>query len=296
MLCRRSYRIYFFVTDICKGSAAKLEWNPSPEPFHFGSFGSLDLHHEEEDAPTGEDEDTEVQVAPIIKLEVAALSSGEEDDEPILNLKAKLYCFDKDRNQWKERGVGTVKILNAKVVPDTVSDLNKSSVLENVCGLDRCIWISSELKELNDDCKISHGVFVTWLPINYMSYVRLLDLTSPGLNWFPAYVRLLRDNEAEVRIAAAGKVTKFSRILNPELAIQHILPHPYTVSKHVVCGLTKNVVAEFGKHGIRVNCVSPYSVLTPLVFAHLPEDERTVDVVAVFRAFIGRHANLQGVN
>lgn len=40
----------------------------------------------------------------------------------------------------------------------------------------------------------------------------------------PAYVRLLRDNEAEVRIAAAGKVTKICRILNPELAIQHILP------------------------------------------------------------------------
>jgi len=40
----------------------------------------------------------------------------------------------------------------------------------------------------------------------------------------PAYARLLCDNEAEVRIAAAGKVTKFCRILNPELAIQHILP------------------------------------------------------------------------
>uniref|UniRef100_A0A803NCD1 Phosphatase PP2A regulatory subunit A/Splicing factor 3B subunit 1-like HEAT repeat domain-containing protein n=1 Tax=Chenopodium quinoa TaxID=63459 RepID=A0A803NCD1_CHEQI len=39
----------------------------------------------------------------------------------------------------------------------------------------------------------------------------------------PAYVRLLGDNEAEVRIAAAGKVTKFCRILNPELAVQHIL-------------------------------------------------------------------------
>jgi hypothetical protein len=37
-------------------------------------------------------------------------------------------------------------------------------------------------------------------------------------------VRLLRDNEAEVRIAAAGKVTKFCRILNPELAIENILP------------------------------------------------------------------------
>ncbi|MCI09083.1 serine/threonine-protein phosphatase 2A 65 kDa regulatory subunit A beta, partial [Trifolium medium] len=40
----------------------------------------------------------------------------------------------------------------------------------------------------------------------------------------PAYVRLLRDNEAEVRIAAAGKVTKFCRILSSELAIQNILP------------------------------------------------------------------------
>ncbi|PRQ31808.1 hypothetical protein RchiOBHm_Chr5g0039511 [Rosa chinensis] len=40
----------------------------------------------------------------------------------------------------------------------------------------------------------------------------------------PAYVRLLRDNEAEVRIAAAGKVTKFCRILDPELAVQQILP------------------------------------------------------------------------
>ena len=28
----------------------------------------------------------------------------------------------------------------------------------------------------------------------------------------------------EVRIAAAGKVTKFCRILNPDLSVQHILP------------------------------------------------------------------------
>lgn len=48
----------------------------------------------------------------------------------------------------------------------------------------------------------------------------------------PAYVRLLRDNEAEVRIAAAGKVTKFCRLLDPELAIQHILP---CVKVHSLC-------------------------------------------------------------
>ncbi|KAE8666074.1 Serine/threonine-protein phosphatase 2A 65 kDa regulatory subunit A beta isoform [Hibiscus syriacus] len=39
-----------------------------------------------------------------------------------------------------------------------------------------------------------------------------------------AGLRFLRDNEAKVRIAAAGKVTKFSRILSPYLVNQHILP------------------------------------------------------------------------
>ena len=43
----------------------------------------------------------------------------------------------------------------------------------------------------------------------------------------PAYVRLLHDNEAEVRIAVAGKVTKFCWILNLKLAIP---PYPSHVS------------------------------------------------------------------
>lgn len=51
----------------------------------------------------------------------------------------------------------------------------------------------------------------------------------------PAYVRLLRDNEAEVRIAAAGKVTKFCRILSPELAIQHILPCVKVYARQISC-------------------------------------------------------------
>lgn len=53
----------------------------------------------------------------------------------------------------------------------------------------------------------------------------------------PAYVRLLRDNEAEVRIAAAGKVTKFCKILSPDLAIQHILPCVKVSLHYLFCGL-----------------------------------------------------------
>ncbi|KAA8518522.1 hypothetical protein F0562_015996 [Nyssa sinensis] len=40
--------------------------------------------------------------------------------------------------------------------------------------------------------------------------------------------------------------------------------HAYCCSKHAVLGLTKNVAVELGQFGIRVNCVSPYAVATPL--------------------------------
>ncbi|PIA48239.1 hypothetical protein AQUCO_01400665v1 [Aquilegia coerulea] len=72
-------------------------------------------------------------------------------------------------------------------------------------------------------------------------------------------------------------------------------PHAYTGSKHAIVGLTKNVAAELGLHGIRVNCVSPYAVATPMALSYLPEEERTEDAWDGFRAFVARNANLKGV-
>lgn len=37
--------------------------------------------------------------------------SGEEDEEILFKQRAKLYRWDRDLNQWKERGVGDIKIL-----------------------------------------------------------------------------------------------------------------------------------------------------------------------------------------
>ncbi|KAK9064112.1 hypothetical protein SSX86_017984 [Deinandra increscens subsp. villosa] len=51
-------------------------------------------------------------------------------------------------------------------------------------------------------------------------------------------------------------------------------PHAYTASKHAIVGLTKNAACELGKHGIRVNCISPFGVATPmLVNAWRKDDE-----------------------
>ncbi|CAI9097032.1 OLC1v1033324C1 [Oldenlandia corymbosa var. corymbosa] len=69
---------------------------------------------EEEESAAAEDEDTGAQVAPIIKLEEVAVTTGEENEDPLLDLKAKLYRFDKEGNQWKERGAGSVKLLKHK--------------------------------------------------------------------------------------------------------------------------------------------------------------------------------------
>ncbi|MCD7466479.1 hypothetical protein HAX54_003228 [Datura stramonium] len=44
-----------------------------------------------------------------------------------------------------------------------------------------------------------------------------------------------------------------------------IAPHAYAASKCAVLGLSKNIGVELGKYGIKVNCVSPHLISTPIV-------------------------------
>ena len=47
----------------------------------------------------------------------------------------------------------------------------------------------------------------------------------------------------------------------------------YTAAKHGVVGLTRNAAAEYGPQGLRINCVGPAYIDTPLL-ADMPEDAR----------------------
>ncbi|XVF67020.1 hypothetical protein PTKIN_Ptkin10aG0087200 [Pterospermum kingtungense] len=62
--------------------------------------------------------------------------------------------------------------------------------------------------------------------------------------------------------------------------------HAYTSSKHAIIGLTKNVAAELGRFGIRVNRISPYFIATPLSVNFFNPDGDDV-----FRVY----SNLKGV-
>ncbi len=48
----------------------------------------------------------------------------------------------------------------------------------------------------------------------------------------------------------------------------------YTAAKHGVVGLTKNAAAEYGPKGLRINCVGPAYIDTPLL-SNLPQEFRT---------------------
>ncbi|XP_028098376.1 zerumbone synthase-like isoform X2 [Camellia sinensis] len=42
-------------------------------------------------------------------------------------------------------------------------------------------------------------------------------------------------------------------------------PHPYTISKFTIPGIVKSVATELCKHGVRINCISPCPIPTPMV-------------------------------
>jgi NAD(P)-dependent dehydrogenase (short-subunit alcohol dehydrogenase family) len=61
----------------------------------------------------------------------------------------------------------------------------------------------------------------------------------------------------------------------------------YTAAKHGVVGLTKNAAAEYGPQGLRVNCVGPGYIDTPLL-AKLDDDVREALVARHLLGRLGR--------
>nr|XP_043889627.1 E3 SUMO-protein ligase RanBP2 isoform X2 [Solea senegalensis] len=69
--------------------------------------GGDDQGSDEEEAPNNED----IHFEPIVSLPEVETKSGEEDEEILFKERAKLFRWDRDLGQWKERGIGDLKIL-----------------------------------------------------------------------------------------------------------------------------------------------------------------------------------------
>uniref|UniRef100_A0A674I3N3 RAN binding protein 2 n=1 Tax=Terrapene triunguis TaxID=2587831 RepID=A0A674I3N3_9SAUR len=72
----------------------------------------LSVGTDEESDLTQEEERDGQYFEPVVPLpDLVEVASGEENEQVVFSHRAKLYRYDKDANQWKERGIGDIKIL-----------------------------------------------------------------------------------------------------------------------------------------------------------------------------------------
>uniref|UniRef100_A0A8C7HX83 E3 SUMO-protein ligase RanBP2 n=1 Tax=Oncorhynchus kisutch TaxID=8019 RepID=A0A8C7HX83_ONCKI len=65
----------------------------------------------EEECDEGDTNNVGIDFEPIVSLPEVETKSGEEDEEILFKERTKLYRWERDLGQWKERGVGDIKIL-----------------------------------------------------------------------------------------------------------------------------------------------------------------------------------------
>lgn len=61
-----------------------------------------------------EPESPEVHFEPIVHLEKVDVKTNEENEDVLFKVRAKLFRFDADAKEWKERGTGDCKFLQNK--------------------------------------------------------------------------------------------------------------------------------------------------------------------------------------
>ncbi|XP_061774281.1 E3 SUMO-protein ligase RanBP2 isoform X2 [Nerophis ophidion] len=119
----------FTFADAVQNSPGSL-FGKVDKPFKFGDvakpvFGDAKSAAEEENAANSDDDSTHVEeeedddgphFEPIVPLpDKVDVKTGEEDEEELFCNRAKLYRFDTATKEWKERGIGNVKILQHNI-------------------------------------------------------------------------------------------------------------------------------------------------------------------------------------
>ncbi|XP_078732387.1 E3 SUMO-protein ligase RanBP2-like isoform X1 [Lampetra fluviatilis] len=93
------------------------------------------------------EEDDEIHFEPVVQMpDKVDLVTGEEEEEVCYSQRAKLFRFDTAVSQWKERGVGDIKILRNKQTGRTRILMRREQVLK-VCA-NHCITTSMSLNPM----------------------------------------------------------------------------------------------------------------------------------------------------
>uniref|UniRef100_A0A8C4M2C9 RAN binding protein 2 n=1 Tax=Equus asinus TaxID=9793 RepID=A0A8C4M2C9_EQUAS len=147
----------------------KSALSPSKSPAKLNQSGASVGTDEESDVTQEEERDGQY-FEPVVPLpDLVEVSSGEENEQVVFSHRAKLYRYDKDVGQWKERGIGDIKILqnydnkqvrivmrrdqvlklcaNHRITPDMT--------LQNMKGTER-VWVWTACDFADGERKVEH--------------------------------------------------------------------------------------------------------------------------------------------
>ncbi|XP_058612430.1 E3 SUMO-protein ligase RanBP2-like isoform X2 [Onychostoma macrolepis] len=113
----------------------------------FGRAATQIKEAEEEGSDDEMPHNDKIHFEPSVSLPEVEVRSGEEDEKILFKERAKLYRWDRELNQWKERGVGNIKILFHPVKKSYRLVMRRKQVLK-VCA-NHIISQSMKLKPMN---------------------------------------------------------------------------------------------------------------------------------------------------
>ncbi|XP_054673575.1 ranBP2-like and GRIP domain-containing protein 4 isoform X2 [Grus americana] len=104
--------------DLASKNSGDFAFGSKDKNFKWANTGAAvfgeTAHKADEDEGGSDDEvvhSDDIHFEPIVSLPEVEVKSGEEDEEILFKERAKLYRWDRGATQWKERGVGEIKIL-----------------------------------------------------------------------------------------------------------------------------------------------------------------------------------------
>ncbi|KAJ9558944.1 hypothetical protein OSB04_013558 [Centaurea solstitialis] len=187
------------------------------------------------------------------------------------------------------RGIGecTAKLFaehGAKVVIADIEDQLGQAVCEAI-GSSNSIYVHCDVTNENDVKNVVDTAVATYGKLDIMfnnaaiidpNKERIIDNEKADFEHVLSVnvtgVFLGMKHAARVMIPArTGSIISTASVCS---TIVGIGSHAYTCAKHAIVGLTKNIAVELGQFGIRVNCLSPYGLATPMSTSFLSlEDE-----------------------
>ncbi|KDP34949.1 hypothetical protein JCGZ_09237 [Jatropha curcas] len=181
------------------------------------------------------------------------------------------------------------------IIVDIQDDLGQS--LSKELGTDKAIFVHCDVTIESDiENAVDTAIFIFKKLDIMVNNAAIGDPRKPSIvdNDIADFERVVKVNligvflgtkhAARVMIPARqGSIITLGSVCS---SVGGVASHAYTSTKHGVVGLAKNAAAELGRFGIRVNCLSPYFIETPLSmnFFKMKEDGKS-----------GVYSNLEGV-